>query len=136
MVVSHKAKKKQHVHAFSSLCDYYKELFTQMPDLKFKKAVDQPLLQLLLSYYWPTISYQVKSTVEWMIKSAKPFLITRQPMSFDTHLHCYSQYSTCTCINTLLTSIPKISCYSGSFLRIYHLDTSPHSPTWSLTLHL
>ena len=42
MVVSREAKKKQHVHAFSGLRDYYSELFTRMAALKFESAVTQP----------------------------------------------------------------------------------------------
>ena len=34
VVVSHKAKKKQHVWASSGLCDHYSELFTWMAALK------------------------------------------------------------------------------------------------------
>ena len=54
-VVSHKAKKKQHVWASLGLCDHYSELFTWMAALKLQNAVLQLLLQLLLqlslSYY-------------------------------------------------------------------------------------
>ena len=35
MVVSHEAKKNQHVRASSGLHDHYSELFTQMTALKF-----------------------------------------------------------------------------------------------------
>ena len=34
-VVSHEAKKKQHAHTSSGLCDHYSELFTWMAALKF-----------------------------------------------------------------------------------------------------
>ena len=42
-VVSHEAKKKQHVRASSGPHDHYSELFTQMAALKFESAVTQPL---------------------------------------------------------------------------------------------
>ena len=42
MVVSHKAKKKQHAHVSSGLRDHYSELFTQLAALKFENAITQP----------------------------------------------------------------------------------------------
>ena len=39
IVVSHKAKKKQHLHISSSLHDHYSELFTHNRALKFVNAV-------------------------------------------------------------------------------------------------
>ena len=39
MVVSREAKKKQHAHTSSGLCDHYSELFTWMAALKFENAV-------------------------------------------------------------------------------------------------
>ena len=43
MVVSHKAKKKQHARTSSGLYDHYSELFTQMAALKFENTITQPL---------------------------------------------------------------------------------------------
>ena len=40
-IVSHEAKKKQHVQTSSGLCDHYSELFTQMAALKFKNTATQ-----------------------------------------------------------------------------------------------
>ena len=38
-VVSHEAKKKQHIFTSSGLCDHYGELFTQMAALKFNNTI-------------------------------------------------------------------------------------------------
>ena len=68
--------------------------------------------------YRPSTSYQVEPTVEGSIKSAQPFLRTIQSASFGTLFCGYGQYSTYTCINTLLTTILIPLCYGESSLRV------------------
>ena len=124
-VVMSREAKKQHACKFSGLCDHYSELFTQMAGLIFKMLYLSHYYSYRLIYYGPSTSYRVKPTNEGLIKSVQPFLKTSQSTSFGTRFHGYGQYSTYTCINTLLTTILIPLCYAESSLRISSWYVSP-----------
>ena len=116
--VSHEAKKKQHVCSFSGLRNHYSELFTRMAALFFKMLQLSHYYSYRLVYYRPITFYRVEPIAEGSIKSAQTFLRTNQSTNFGAHFRGYNQYSTYTCINTLLTTILISLCYDESSLRI------------------